>query len=175
MILSKRDKIAVGYITVQDFLFNLIEKHHIASKYRNQLFGQLFAFVQAEYFPGVNPKEAMIVIEEMNVLRAQMRSLISNQIIEDAKTENGGFGIDKLLGGKDAVLTEKVELPKDFNPKEAMDSVLEFYNKDVPELKEEDAIKLIKGTARKTIEFKDMDETELDNLIRERLKVFKRG
>ena len=128
MKLTSHDKIVIAYVTTMDFLFDLQTKKNISSEYRNRMFGMIFSHLQQNYFPNHNPDEITKFVEEFNMTRAEMKALISNQIIEDAKFANGGIGLDKPLAVHDTILQDSPKPQVSITPREMVDQVIEFYN-----------------------------------------------
>lgn len=166
---------AVAFNVVMEFMAPLDANPNITNQYKSQMFGKLFHGLQRHFFPTSNPNEVMGIIDEMDVMRTQMKGLISEQILKEADIKAGGVGLDKKLGGEDNLLTKKSEKQTEFNADESMQTLIDFYAKDIPKMGYEEAVKIIMNLAKKTIQFKDTPDEDLKKLIEPKIKGMKKS
>lgn len=177
MPLTNRDKIIIGYTAVMDFLNELDKNKGISASYKSTMFGRLFVLLQTHFFPTANPGEAQKFIEDANIIRTQMKALLSETIIAASKATAGGFGVDRPLevGQQDDIGLSsggKQQPEIQVNKDELIDQMISFHEEAVKMSPYDDALRLITNQSMKIRGIKGMQREEVEKLVVKRLKVY---
>lgn len=181
MPLTNRDKVIIGYTAVMDYLNELDKNPNIKAEYKSKMFGRLFYLLQTHYFPTANRKEVEKFIEDANVMRRDMKNLLSETILAASKMisgdpVSGGFGIDRPL---EVGLQNDLQLPSQnkeitdsLNPDDLIDQIIEFHIKAIKQYQRRDAIHLVTNQAMKIVGIKGKPKEEVEELVIKRLEEY---
>ncbi len=160
MPLSVRDKVIIAYTVVIEYLAKMDRNTNISGNYKNIMFSRLFVMLQSHFFQTMNPKEIQGFIEEADVLKIQMRELVTSAVLEAAKMTQQ----DTPMPSEDKSITSKLD------PNNLIDQIIEFHDEAVRQIAKADAINLITNQSLKIVGIKGRPREEVKKLVIKRLE-----
>ena len=165
MELSTRDNLVIAFTLVNDYMKHLDENRAIAPEYKDRVFSNLFVYLQSQYFPTMNPKEVQTFIELADARAMEMKTRLTQRILEVAKPQNGGIGIDKGLEPTESLDELSPQEPSNVNVEELVSQIFEFHKKARYGMSKEEFVRLVTNQSMKIYGLKEKPREEIEKVV----------
>ncbi len=167
MTLTNNDKVIIAYTEVMNFMNDMEKNKNISREHLGRTFSQLFVLLQQHWFPTVNPGKAQQQIEEADILRSQMRALLTEAILAANKMT------ESMMGG--TMESERVANDPNVTVDEngIIDSIIQFHDDAVKAFTRNEAVNLITNQAMKCVGIKNrLEKNDVERLVTQRLEEY---